>query len=384
MRQLEFVPSHRLDQFQVLHFPMKISCEREKFSQAFQLVASAVAGRDVKPVLQNVKATATKKSVLLQATDTEVGIRLVLDDCEGLEKGNAILPTKQFKRILQESHEVRLHIESDQERTIVSGERSRFTLPTQSADEFPDVAEFDETSYHEVSVKVLREIIRRTIFAIDADNTQYSLTSVLLEFVDNKILGVATDGKRLAFQEGVAECIGEHKAEGTLFPAKALQLLEKALSGDDEVVQVSVSNNRALFRSGNITFFTRLVEGRFPRWRTIIPTTEGKSPIVLLAGTLNSAIRLAACVTSEREPGLIFTFGEGKLVLQGRGAELGEGDVEVPIAYSDEAKAVKLDPRFFTDYLKAVGSETSLSLYVDEPVHIRTDDAYIYVVMPMS
>ena len=366
---------------------MKISCEREKFSQAFQLTASVAATKDVKPVLQNVKASITKKSVLLQATDTEIGIRLHLEGCENLEKGEVVLPTKMFKKMLQESNESKLLFETEQEKIHVSGAKGRmYSFPTQPADEFPDVEEFNETSYHEVTVKVLREVIRRTIFAIETENHRYNLDGVLLEFIDDKVIGVATDGKRLAFQEGVAKCVGDHKAENVIFPAKALQLLERALGNDDEIVQVSVSSNRALFRSGKVVFFTRLVEGRFPRWRNIIPETEGKMEINVLGGALNTAVRQAAIVTSDKEPGVIFSFSPGKLVLHAHGAELGDSNIEVPLAYSGDPKEVKLDPKFFTDYLKVLESEKNLSMYIgdDDPVHIRTDDAYIYVIMPMS
>jgi len=367
---------------------MKISCEREKFSQPFQLAASVAAARDVKPVLQNVKITITKKGVLLQATDAEIGIRLNLDGCENLEKGEAVLPAKQIKKILQESGgEPKLLIESEKEKILVSVGKDRFTFPTHPADEFPDVEEFSEADYHEVSVKVLREVIRRTTFAIDTESNRYSLGGVLLEFVDDKICGVATDGRRLAFQEGAATCVGNHKAEGTIFPAKALQILDRALGEDDDTVQVAVSANRGIFRCGDVVFFTRLIEGRFPSWRRIVPETEGKIQVDILAGALNSAVRKAAIVTSEREPGVIFSFSSGKLVLHGQGGELGESNIEVPISYSGADQQIKFNPDFFTDYLRVLDHDKSLSIYIEsegDPIHIRTDDAYIYVVMPMS
>jgi len=366
---------------------MKLSCERERFTQAFKLAASVAASRDVKPVLQNVKATITKKSVLLQATDVEIGIRLHLDGCDNLEKGEAILPAKMFRQMLDVFRHPQLLIESEEEKVYVSGAKKRqYSFLTQSTDEFPDIEDFSESSYHEVSVKVLREIIRRTVFAIDPENNRYAFNGVLIEFVDDKICGVATDGRRLAFQEGTATCVGDHKAENTIFPPKALQILDRALGDDDDIVQVSVSTNRALFRCGNIVFFTRLIEGRFPRWRNIIPETEGKIQVDILAGALNSAVQQAAIVVSDREPGVIFALDSGMLTIQGHGAESGDASVDVPISYTGEAKEVKLNPKFFTDYLKALDSEKNLSMYIggDEPVHLRTDDAYIYVVMPMS
>ncbi len=368
---------------------MKISCERDKFSQAFQLVASVAAAKDVKPVLQNVKISITDDGVLLQATDTEIGIRLLVDSCDILEKGEAILPTKQLKKILQESTDKTLQLESSQDKAMISvaaGPRDKFTLPTQPTDEFPDVEQFAETAYHEINVKTLREIIRRTVFAIDEESTRYALGGVLLEFIDGKVNGVATDGRRLAFQEGTATAIGEHQMENTIFPAKALHLVDKALGGDDEIVQVAFSANRAIFRSGKMCFFTRLIEGRFPRWRNIIPPTEGKTQVEILAGALHSAVRKAAIVTSEKQPGVIFTFSDGKLALNVSGSEFGKSDIDLPIAYTGEPKEVKLDPKFVTDVLRVLEPEKNISLFIgnDEPIHLRTDDAYVYVIMPLS
>lgn len=369
-----------------IDIPMKISCEREKFSQAFQLAASVAATRDVKPVLQNVKIKVGKKDVLLQATDSEIGIRLLIDGCDALEKGEAILPTKHLRRILQESSEKTLQLESDQDKTIVSGSRSRFTLSTQPPDEFPDVEEFAETAYHEVSAKTLREIIRRTTFATDTDNTKYALGGVLIELLEDKLAAVATDGRRLAFQEGEAKSIGKHEVENAIFPSRALQLVERALGDDEQTVKIAVSANRALFQCGQTVFFTRLVEGRFPRWRNIIPDPEGKTKIEILTGALFSAVRQAAIVTSDKQPGVHFSFEKDKMELQSHGTEIGDSDVETPIEYDGPKLETKLDPKFMIDFLRVLDAEKKLTLYVatDEPFCVRTDDGYAYVVMPLS
>jgi DNA polymerase-3 subunit beta len=365
---------------------MKISCERDKFAQAFQLVASVAAVRDVKPVLQNVKIKVEKSGVLLQATDTELGIRLFLDNCETIEKGEAILPTKRLKMILAESPEEKLQIESDQEKTVVSGIRSRFTLSTQPPDEFPDVEDFSETAYHEIPAKVLREMIRRTLFATDADNAKYALGGVFFELIDDNASVVATDGRRLAHQAGRVQCINSHKVETSIFPSRTLQLVERALNDDEEPVKMAVSANRALFKYGNTVFFTRLVEGRFPRWRNIIPTTDDKTQINILCGALFSAVRQAAVVTSDKQPGVNFVFEKGKLELRGHGSEIGDSSVEVPISYDGPKKELKLDPRFMVDFLKVLEAEKNLSLFFSDgdPFTVQTDDGYVYVVMPLA
>lgn len=365
---------------------MKFSCERDKFATAFQLVSSVAAVRDVKPVLQNVKVKADTNGVLMQATDSEIGIRLLLEECEVLDKGEAVLPTKHMRRILQESSETTLQIESGRDKTLVSGVRSRFTLATQPPDEFPDVEEFAATAYHEIPAGILREMIRRTAFATDTDNAKYALGGVLFELTEDKAAAVATDGRRLAFQEGSAQCINEHVVENAIFPSRALMLIERALGADEERVKITVSPNRALFHCGRIVFFTRLVEGRFPRWRNIIPDPEDKTQVDILTGALFSAVRQAAVVTSEKQPGVVFTFENGKMELQAHGAEIGDSSVEAPIAYDGPRLELKLDPKYLIEFLRVLDAEKNLSLFLDssQPIAIRTDDGYVYVIMPLG
>ncbi len=366
---------------------MKISCEREKLSQAFSLVASVAAVRDVKPVLQNVKISAESSGVMLQATDTELGIRHFLDECEVIETGEAILPTKDFRKILQEATVQTLQIENVGGKVLVTGDRIRFELMTQAADEFPNVEDFDESAYHEIQASVLKEMIRRTTFATDAENNQYSLGGVFFELIEEKASVVATDGRRLAFQEGTVSCVNDHRVESAIFPSRGLQLIERMLpNSGEESIKIAISPNRALFQTGSTVFFSRLVEGRFPKWRNVIPEPEGKAKIDVLAGPLFSAIRQAAILTTDMHPGVIFTFDKGKLELRANGAEKGSSAVEMPISFEGPREELKLNPKYMTDFLRVLDADKNLSLYVtaDQPLSIRTDDAYVYVVMPLS
>ena len=366
---------------------MKLSCNREKFSQAFQLAASVTATRDTKPVLQNVKITATQEQVLLQATDTEIGIRLEVEGSEVLEPGEAILPTRRFKMILQESADETLSIETDGEKAIVSGERSRFNLSTQAADDFPEVDAFAETEYYVVSGKMFREMIKRTIFATDEENTRYTLGGTLIEFGGTSVAAVATDGRRLAFQEGAPQSVvGDAPASSAIFPPKSLHLIERSVGEGTEEVKVAVSATRAIMQCNRAMVFTRLIEGKFPNWRKIIPTTDGKSHVDLSAGALLTAVRQAAIVASEKQPGVRFELGQGKLELFAQGAEIGDSRIELPVAFDGEACSLRLDPRFVIDFLRVLESEKNVTMFVapDQPAFFRTDDGYSYVVMPLS
>ncbi|MDR0391312.1 MAG: DNA polymerase III subunit beta [Planctomycetaceae bacterium] len=365
---------------------MKISCERNKFSQSFQLAASVVSVRDIRPVLQNVKITVDKSGVLLQATDTELGIRVYVDDCNIEAKGEAILPTKHLKKILVESDEDELIIESDNDKTTVSGNRSKYTLNTQPADEFTDVESFGESAYHEIQADVFAEAIKRTLFATDADNAKYALSGVFFEMIEDRFAAVATDGRRLAFQDGKAKCVKEHKVETSIFPARTLQVIERAITNED-TVKLAISPNRALIQYGTTVFYSRLLEGRFPRWRSIIPTDEKKVKLDILAAPFAAAVRQAAIVTSEKQPGISMIFEKGKMITTGNGYEIGDSAIETPVAYEGKKLSLKIDPRFLTEYLRVLPAEKNVTLLISdegEPLTLKTDDEYTYVVMPLS
>ncbi|MDR1957641.1 MAG: DNA polymerase III subunit beta [Planctomycetaceae bacterium] len=365
---------------------MKLVCEREKFLHPFQLAAAVVSVRDVKPVMQNVKIKAAADKVTLMATDSEIGIRVEIPGIEVQQAGEAIIPTRRMKMILQECNDKMLNIEADSSQMIVSTEKSRFQLATFGAEEFPDVIPFEEVSYHRISAGTFRELIRRTVFATDTESTRYALGGVLMEMVGENILGVATDGRRMAFQTICGESVGEHSTENSaIFPPKALQLMERAVT-DSDTLNININTNRAILSAGTTVIFTRLIEGRFPRWRNIIPDTQGKRCVIINVASLYPAVRQAAIVISEKQPGVIFRFADGKLTLQAQGAEIGESVVEIPIAYDDSPIEVKFDPGFMSDFLKVLPSETALQLYIQEesPLVCKTEDGFVYVLMPIT
>lgn len=365
---------------------MKINFARDKFAHAFQLAASVTAVRDVKPVLQNVLMKAEEGSVILMATDSEIGIRTCVEDCEILESGSVILPTKLMKSILQESNDKTLSITGDHEKALIQGTRSRFQLPTQPVSDFPEVEPFTEESYHSIAAKPFQEMIKRTSFATDEDATRYALAGVHFDFGETFLGAVATDGRRLAHQETAAEAVREHAPEGSaIFPTKALALVERSVS-EEEPIFLSTSANRAVFKVGRTVVYTRLIEGKFPRWRNIIPPIEGKAVVEVIAGALYSAVRQAAIVTSEKQPGVDFVFSEGKLELSGCGLEVGQSTIDLPITYTGARISLRLDPKFVTDFLRVLDSEKNISIYIseEEPVYWKTEDGYEYVVMPIS
>lgn len=367
---------------------MKLTCEREKLLHAFQTAASVVPPRSPKPILENVKLEATPERATLMATDLEVGIRIDVPGFEVQAGGDVVLPIRRFGAILRESSDAKLSLESDGNRTLVRGQQSEWQLPGQNPDEFPAVRPFEAERYHQMSARFFRGLVRRTAFATDTESSRYALGGVLVELSAGRIIGVATDGRRLAKQEGPAEAVAGHETlENTVIPTRAVQLIERALADNEEEIQLAAGENQVQVKSQRTTVYSRLAEGRYPQWRDVFPKSQETVRVELSVGPFYSAVRQAAIVTTEERRGVDFVFGEGKIALAGHGAEMGESHVELPIAYEGPEIQVKLDPRFVADFLKVLELDQTFTLQLrdaESAVVCQTDDGYSYVIMPLS
>jgi DNA polymerase-3 subunit beta len=369
---------------------MKISCDREQLLHAFQTAASVAPARSPKPILQNVKLEVTAEQAVLSATDLEVGIRHQVAGVDIQTPGVVILSVARFGSILRESTDQTLHLESDAHGVTIRGERSQFRLPAENPNDFPQVASFEEANYYEVPARLLRELIRRTVFATDNESSRYALGGVKLEFEDAQITAIGTDGRRLAKMTGPVNKVGEPQAadQNTIVPTRAMQVIERALSPADAEVQLALKGNELVVHSARATISARLLEGRFPDWRKVFPEVSPSGlSLDLAVGPTYAAVRQAAIFTSEETRGVDFTFGDGMLVLAGRAAEVGQSRIELPIGYDGAQLTVTLDPRFVNDFLKVLDPEKTFKFEARDSegaAVCRTDDGYGYVIMPLS
>jgi DNA polymerase III subunit beta len=367
---------------------MKVTCEREKLLHAFQMASSVAPSRSPKPILQNIKLHTTPERATMLATDLEVGIRIEVPGVQVEVPGSVLLPIGRFGMILRESSDEKLHLETDGARTRVRGERSEFHLPTENPDEFPEVAAFSEEKYHKLPARFFRELVRRTIFATDNESSRYALGGVLIEISAENLIGVGTDGRRLAKQEGPAKAVGAHESrDRTIVPTRSMQLLERALADNEGEIDVAARENDLMVRGERCTIYTRLVEGRFPKWRDVFPKMDQMTRIEMSVGPFHSAVRQAGIVTDENHRGVDFTFGDGRLVLLARSAEAGESRVEMPVAYEGAEIGVMLDPRYVSDFLKVLDPDTTITLSLrdaESAVVASTADGYSYVIMPLA
>jgi DNA polymerase-3 subunit beta len=363
-------------------------CHREGLLSACQLASVAVATRDVKPILKNLKAIVEDDRCTLMATDLELGIRLEVRSLRAEEPGEAILPAARMTAILREATDEELSVEATPDACLVRGQFNEFEMPSEDPANFPDIPSFAEEKYHELSAGALREMIRRTIFAAAAENTRYAVTGVLWELEDGQARLVATDGRRLAWTQGEAQAHGGHSTKGQtpVVPTKAMTLLERNLQEPDEAVRISLRPNEVLIKTERAMIYSRLVEGRYPNYKQVFPQ-KATVKVPLLVGPFQTAVRQAAIMTDDESKRVVFGFSKKKLVLQARGAESGRSKVELPVEYDGKGVEISFDPKFVLDMLRVLEPDAELTLELvdgNSPALFRSGPDYSYVVMPLS
>jgi DNA polymerase-3 subunit beta len=369
---------------------MKALCNRDGLLTAFGMVSGVVPARSPKPILQNVKLVADADGgSTLMATDLEVGIRHRVLGMKVEQPGAAILPTARFGSILRTSADPELALAVEGDQLTVRGLRAEFTLPGEDPSLYPEVPDFAATSYHVVNAADLRRLIRRTMFATDVESTRYALGGVLVELTPESITMVGTDGRRLARMTAPAEAENDAATPpgSPVVPVKALKLLERNLGDDDPPVHVAFQGTAAvLVRTESAVIYSRLVEGRFPRYQDVFPANV-EVKIRLEAGPLRLAVEQASIVTSEESRGVDFRFGEGVLKLSSQAADVGSSHVELPIPYDGKPVEITFDPRYLTDALKTLDDTAEVTAELIDSKNaavFKTEDRYTYVVMPLT
>jgi len=363
---------------------MKITCQTEALHNAFQIVGSVVQPRPTRPILATVLLTVNDQGLELHATDLEIGIRLTVPEVVFEEQGSVAVPQARVTPILGQTTDENVTLYTDNHHCVISASDSTFRLPTEGADEFPDIPEFDDENAYTIDRADLVEMVNKTKFAAHKGKHRYALNGVLLVLQESKNLMVATDGRRLAHIERKTE-----NPEGTdksvIVPTKAFEQIIKVLTDEDKTVRVNIHENQLVARTIRAVVSTRLVEGHFPPYESVIPTNTDKKIDVDRARLL-SAVSRAALMTSDDSSSILMHVENGLMRVSSSAPETGEAKVELSIEYEGVEVELGFNPEFLKDFLKAVDDETIRIECRDSSSAglFRAGKGFLYVVMPVS
>lgn len=362
---------------------MKLACQTESLHTAFQAVGSIIQQRPTRPILADVLLVA-EQELELQATDLEIGIRYKVSEAEVREAGRAAVPHARLASLLGATADETVELALEEAHCVLRSSDGVFHLPTSPVEDFPALPEFGQEGAYEIERAKLEEMITRTSFAAHKGRHRYALNGALLVMKAERVRMVATDGRRLAFVEKKVQ-----NPEGTdleaIIPTKALEQLVKVLCDEDETILLSLSENQVVAKTARAAVSSRLVEGHFPPYESVIPKDQDKK-VELERERLLSAVRRAALVTSEEGASVTLNFAPGSLKVTSSAPETGQAEITMAANYGGPELEISFAPGFLTDFLRAVEDETVRAEFRDPTTAglFRAGKDFIYVVMPVS
>jgi DNA polymerase III subunit beta len=323
---------------------------------ALAAVAAAVPGKSVRPVLQNVLLSGG----VLTGSDGEVRIDVELEAPPGI---NFLLPKDRFAAILGSFSGDEITITPDATSCVIHAGHGTWTLPTEDVAEYPTWNVTGSKPITRLPADQFVRAVRGVVFATDNESSRYALGAVLIEVKGDVVTLVATDGRRLAS----VQCDHDQAVDDsqTLVPSRVMAIIARLAdhAGDDSV-QLEATGKEIVATVGNATVTASLIEGRFPRWRDVLPERDAK-PTTVERASLLAATRAAAICSSEESKGVQFAFSADGIWLQGRSSEKGESSVTCEIVDAGDKATVKLDPAFVTEWLNGIAGDADPNVEVE-------------------
>ncbi len=365
---------------------MHIRVERDAFVDALAPVQGVVEAKKTLPILSHLLLEASPDGVSLFGTDLDVGLRRELA-AEVVTPGSVALSAKKLYEIIRElpSAPVELHVDADLQAAI-SCQHSNFRLKGLPKEEFPVLPDLKQHEGIVLQTSLLRDMLRKTLFAVSSDQTRYALTGVLLQVQASEIRMVATDGHRLALVKVPRPNTESGTTLEALIPKKAMVEAAKIAKDDAGDVHLWLLENQLILQQNSSTLVARLIDGQFPNYDQVMPPA-GPGRLVIGRDALHGALRRTSAIMGERTTATEFEFQKGRVLLSCVNIDLGEAHEEIEASYDGEGMKVGFNARYIMDFLAAIDS-AEVSLQIADPLspaifRAAGDDTYGCVVMPM-
>jgi DNA polymerase III subunit beta len=372
---------------------MRAVCNTETFGKKLALVSRGVSARSTIQLLGGILLEAGDGVVRLSATDMEISVQ-TSSPAEVEEEGRVVIPARIFNDIVRSLPGGSFSLEHDDSGGTVrlaTGE-NEYRIRAYAADDFPQLPGFDAEAAFRMSGDLLVETVEKVSRSYSRDETRPVLTGILISFEENRVRMVTTDSYRLSIKETELATTAFEGSREAIIPARAMQEVARIFGseGEDEV-EVSLSENQALFRIGDVLFGTRLIDGNFPEYRRLLPTTFEREISVNredLMGTLRRVNLFAQRQTPPVPVSLSFSSGSVEVIV--RNGEVGEAHERLP-ATSEDDFLISFNPGYLLDGVSAIDTEKvvfklneALKPGLIVPgVDGEEEPDFLYLIMPM-
>lgn len=335
---------------------MRFSLSREVLLKPLQQVVNVVERRQTLPVLANLLVNVQGGRVSMTGTDLEVEM-VANAAVEDAQDGETTIPARklfEIVRALPDGSQVTLTQGND--KVSVQAGRSRFTLATLPGNDFPSVEDLELVERVRVPEATLKELIERTAFAMAQQDVRYYLNGLLLDLRDSLLRCVATDGHRLALCEAeLPEPVQTRKQ--IILPRKGVLELQRLLEGGDREVELEVGRNHLRMRRDDVTFTSKLIDGRFPDYDAVIPIGADKA-VNVDREILRAALQRAAILSNEKYRGVKLEFSPGQLRIVAHNPEQEEAQEEIEVETEIDGLGIGFNVTYLMEALSALREET--------------------------
>lgn len=367
---------------------MKIVCYKDKILKAINSVVKGVASKTTMPILEGILIQTNDNEIKLTTYDLEIGIEYVME-CEVQEQGSTVVNAIMFSEIIRKLPDTEIHISvNDKNLLEIECEGSLYKLATMNPDEFPELPKIEIENSIEVDQNVLKNMIRKTIFAVSSEESRPIFTGCLFEVESNKLSLVAVDGFRLALRSIYLS--KQTNNFSAVIPGKTLNEVNKIISDSFEPVKIGVAKNQALFEMDNCKVVTRILDGEFLNYKNVIPSNWETRVRVNKNSLQNSFERVSlissSSVEKEKKYPVKVQVDIGKVVISCTN-QTGDAKEELYVATEGKNLEAGFNPKYFLDSLKAIDDE---DVYVEfgssiSPCLIKSveNNDYTYMILPI-
>lgn len=383
---------------------MKLFIGREQILKLLQQVAGVVERKHTMPILANVLLRVSTEEISFIGTNLEVELvatqKLSADQC--IQAGEITIPCRKLLDIFKSlPATANIELSLDDSKLLIKSGRSRFSLATLSAQDFPSLEEDAGAFSLNIRQGNLKRLIEKTAFAMAQQDVRYYLIGMLFEVSNNQLRTVTTDGHRLALCDAIAETALTDKIQ-VIVPRKGVQELQRLLNDDDNVLHLTFGNNHLQVTlpiynatkkkeddnepEGFVSFTSKLIDGKFPDYNRVMPR-GGDKTVLVAHEAFKQVLQRVSILTNEKYKGVKFLLNNNELCIQANNPEQDEARDELVIEYNGDELEIAFNVQYFIDVLGVLqGANTKMILSdANSSVLVQEEDSQdaLYVIMPM-
>ncbi|GHU62275.1 DNA polymerase III subunit beta [Spirochaetia bacterium] len=365
---------------------MKFTGEKSVLLKEITIAQEIISSKNAISILSNIYLLAEDDSLIIKATDIKVNFETRVP-VTVLEGGATTVFGEKFLGILNSIPDGELEFDqSDMKITIKPAlKKIKFQLKSIASEKYPEFPVTNDTNRFELPIKEFKEMIFQTVFAVSDDETRYFMNGVFFEKQGEKLIMVATDGRRLAYiDKEVGADIKEFA--GVIVPPKILNIIMKR-AGDEGLVAISITDKTIFVKFGSYQLSSVLIEGQFPNYHRVIPESQSHSFFMNRFEMLD-ALRRVSLLVEQKSRRVYLGVAPGVIAVSSEESDIGDAKEEISCKYDGDEVSIALNYRYIEEPLKVM-SEDEIGIYFTEPNKVITikpvpEKDYFHILMPMQ